>query len=65
MITNLEREAVEWVTQLHDEDTPELGNTDTFLQVLRARFEDDYQALQAKVEIHKFKKRGWPIKEYI
>ncbi|ETE72977.1 hypothetical protein L345_01188, partial [Ophiophagus hannah] len=62
---NLEGEAAEWLTQLHDEDTPELGNINTFLQELRARFEDDSQALQATVEIHELKKKGRPIKEYV
>lgn len=62
---NLEGEAAEWVTQLHDEDAPELGNIDTFLQELRVRFEDDSQALQSEAEICKIKQRGWPTKEYI
>lgn len=62
---NLEGEAVEWVTQLHDEDVPELGNINTFLKELRAMFKDDSQALQAKAEIHEIKQRGQPTKEYI
>lgn len=30
---NLEGETAEWITSLHDEDTPELGNTDLFLEL--------------------------------
>lgn len=52
MVTaNLEGEAAEWVTQLYDEGAPELGNINTFLQELRARFEDDSQTLKSKIEI--------------
>lgn len=38
---NLEGEAAEWVTQLHDKDAPELGNINAFFQELRSRFKDD------------------------
>lgn len=54
----------EWVTQLHD-DSPELGNIDTFLKELRARFEDESQAQQAEAEIHKIRQKGHPAKEYV
>lgn len=49
--SNLEGEASQWVIQLHNEDAPELGNIDAFLQELRIRFKDDSQNLQAEVEI--------------
>lgn len=39
---NLEGEAAEWVTGLHD-GAPELGNIDDFLVEFRARFEDKTQ----------------------
>lgn len=51
MAANLEREAKEWVTRLHDEDALELGNIDTFLEELKPRLNDESQAIQAEVEI--------------
>lgn len=51
MATNLEGEAAEWVIGHHDEDVPELGNSDVFLGELRARFEVESQAVQAEAEI--------------
>lgn len=54
---NLEGQAAEWVTQLHDKDAPELGNINTFLQELKSRFKDDYQTLQAEAKICKLKQR--------
>lgn len=46
--TNLEGEATVWVTRLHDQDVLELGNIDSFLEELRARFKNKSQALQAR-----------------
>lgn len=43
IVVNLEGEAADWVTDFHDEGAPELGNIDSFLAELRARFEDDTQ----------------------
>lgn len=40
---NLEGEAAEWVTGLHDKEAPELGNIVDFLVEFRARFEDETQ----------------------
>lgn len=37
----LDGEGAKWVTHLHDEHALELGNINTFLQELRARFEDE------------------------
>lgn len=37
---DLEEEASEWFTQLHNEGTPELNNVDNFLRELWAYFED-------------------------
>lgn len=62
---NLDGEAVERVTQLHNEDTPELGNIDDFLQKLRSRFEDEAQSQEAEAEIKAIKQRGCPAKEYV
>ncbi|KAG8139841.1 hypothetical protein E2320_002610 [Naja naja] len=62
---NLEGEVAELVTQLHDEDAPEMGNIDTFLHELRNRLEDDSQALQAEAEIRDLKQSSRPTKEYI
>lgn len=62
---NLEGEAAEWVTSLHDEDALELGNINVFLEELRARFEDESQAQQAEVSIHNLKQRGQLAKEYV
>lgn len=41
IMTNLGGKAAEWVTALHNEGDPKLGETDTFLRELRARFGDD------------------------
>lgn len=38
---NLEVEAAEWVTSLHDEQAPELWDTNLFMDQLRAWFEDE------------------------
>lgn len=66
---NLEGEAAEWVTQLHDEGAPELNNIDDFLQELRTRFEDMAQGHEAEEQIKAKKKmvkqRGRPAKEYV
>lgn len=48
---NLDGEAVEWMTKLHNEDAPEFCNTEAFMVEPRVRFEDESQALQAKAEI--------------
>lgn len=45
---NLEGEAAEGITSFHDEDIPELGNIDLFLEELRSRFEDESQACKPK-----------------
>lgn len=62
---NLEGEAAEWMTSLHDEDAPELGNVDLFLEELRAKFENESQALQAEVEICDLKQRGQLVKKFV
>lgn len=62
---NLEGEAAEWVAQLHDEDAPELGDVDKFLQELRERFEDMAQGKEAEAEIKAIRQRGCPAKEYV
>lgn len=48
---NLKGEAVKWVTGLHDEGAPELGNIDDFLVEFRVRFEDETQVWKAESEI--------------
>lgn len=62
---NMEGEAVEWVTNLHDEGTPELLDANLFMEQLRVRFEDESQALQAEKEIDHLRQRGRPAKEYV
>ncbi|ETE58788.1 Calbindin-32, partial [Ophiophagus hannah] len=59
---NLEGQEAEWVTQLHDKDAPELGNTDTFLQELRARFEDESQAQKVEAKIHEIRQKSHPAR---
>lgn len=63
--TNLEGEVAEWVTSLHNEQAPELRDVNLFMGQLRARFEDEFQALQAEIEIRSLKLRGQPTKEYV
>lgn len=53
------------MTQLHDEDAPDLGDSDIFLQELRARFKDESQTQQAEAEIQEIKQKSHPAKEYI
>ncbi|KAK9395663.1 Cbp53E: Calbindin-32 [Crotalus adamanteus] len=43
-MANLEGEAAEWVTILHDEGIPELADPDAFLSGLTARFGDPAQS---------------------
>lgn len=62
MTANLEGEATEWVTNLHDDGAPELLDVNLFMEQLRASFEDESQALQAKKEIHFLRQRGRPAK---
>lgn len=65
MTANLEGEAAECVTNLHNEGTPQLLNTNLFMEQLRAMFEDASQALQAEKEIYCLKQVGHPEKEYV
>lgn len=58
VVTNLEGEAMEWVTCLYDKDVPEVWNLDVFLEELRASFEEESQSQQAEVEIHDLKQEG-------
>lgn len=62
---NLDVEATEWVASLHDEDSPELGNAEVFLEELWARFQDETRAQWAEVEIRGLKQRDWSVKEYV
>lgn len=62
--SNLKGEAVEWMTNLHDEG-PELLNADLFMEQLRVRFEDESQALRVEKEIHRLRERGCPVKKYV
>ncbi|ETE62037.1 hypothetical protein L345_12209, partial [Ophiophagus hannah] len=62
---NLEEEASEWFTQVHDEGAPELDNIDDFLRALQARFEGSAQAQEAEAEIKMMKQKGWPAKEIV
>lgn len=48
---SLEREAVDWVVSLNAEGALELGNVDTFMENLQARFRDPSQTLRAEGEI--------------
>lgn len=50
---------------LHNEEAPELGDPNTFLRMLRARFRDDTQVRQAEFEIHTIKQGSRPVIEYI
>ncbi|ETE60218.1 hypothetical protein L345_14041, partial [Ophiophagus hannah] len=54
-----------WVTQLHDEGTPKLGDVDELLQEMRKRFEDTAQGLDAEAEIKAIRQKGCLAKEYI
>lgn len=51
VMANLEGEAVEWVTAVHDKGAPELVNSDMFLGELRDRFSDIMQAQRAEAEV--------------
>ncbi|KAK9395668.1 interleukin-4 receptor subunit alpha [Crotalus adamanteus] len=62
---NLEGEAANWVTNLHDDGAPELNDINLFMEQLRDQLEDESQVLMAKKEIHRLKQRGRPAKEYI
>lgn len=49
----------EWMTSLHNEQVPELWDINLFMDHLKARFEDESQALQAEIEIHSLRQRTW------
>ncbi|KAG8137778.1 hypothetical protein E2320_003729 [Naja naja] len=49
---NLEEEASDWCTQVHDEGAPELDNSSS-------------QAQEAEAEIKMIKQKGWPAKEIV
>lgn len=53
------------MTNLHDEEVPELWDANLFIEQLRARFEVESQALQAEKEIHHLKQSGCLMKEYV
>lgn len=62
---NLEGDVAEWVTNLHDEGAPELLDANLFMEQLRARFEDESQALQVVKATHHLKQKGHLAKEYV
>ncbi|KAK9407792.1 hypothetical protein NXF25_006566 [Crotalus adamanteus] len=61
---NLLGEAADWVTNLHDEGSPEL-HINLFMEQLRGQFEDESRVLMAEKEIHRLRQRGCPAKEYL
>lgn len=60
---NLEGEAAEWVTSLHNEDAPEMTNINAFLDEFRARFEDKSKAQKAEMEIPELKQGNRMVEE--
>ncbi|KAK9396578.1 hypothetical protein NXF25_019939 [Crotalus adamanteus] len=65
MTENLEGDPAEWMVPLHDEGAPELGDADTFLEGLWARFGDATQAHQAEYDIRSIRRRNRSMTEYI
>ncbi|KAK9403780.1 hypothetical protein NXF25_008607 [Crotalus adamanteus] len=62
---NLEGDATEWMVMLHDEGTLELGNIDTFLEGLWARFWDLTQACWVESNICSIRQGNQSVAEYI
>lgn len=62
---NLEGEALEWVTALHNKGAPQLGDPDMLLGELRVHFGDTMQTRRAETDVHNVKQGGRPMAEYI
>lgn len=65
IMENLEGEVAEWVTALHDEGAPELGDPDMFLGELRTCFGNIMQTRRAENDVHNVKQGGPSVAEYI
>lgn len=59
---NMEGEAVDWITQLHNQGASELRDADKFVEALRTQFEESGQGQEAEAEIKDLKQKDHPVK---
>lgn len=57
-----EGEAVEWIAELHNDEAPELGDAEKFVQLMRVRFNNIAQQVEAETQIKMLKQAGRPTK---
>ncbi|XP_034275328.1 uncharacterized protein LOC117666666 [Pantherophis guttatus] len=60
-----EGEAAEWIAELHNERAPELEDMDDFIQLMRVRFSNVTQQVEAEHQITTLRQAGRPAKEFV